>query len=127
MAKAVTRWEDEDFVGQVSPAAVTELGDGDGPLVAIVDFNELQQTGWAGTDPTRREAPWEFEALAGHWAAAGWAVHETDGQREIILSTRNGQAIRFRLNRPQMHSLSADERTDGTGWTIVPTPMIITM
>jgi len=48
-------------------------------LVAIVDFNELQQTGWAGTDPTRREAPWEFEALAGHWAAAGWAVHETDG------------------------------------------------
>jgi carbamoyl-phosphate synthase small subunit len=39
-AKAVTRWEDEDFVGQVSPAAVTEFGerDGEGPLVAIVDF-----------------------------------------------------------------------------------------
>src|SRR4051812_37078033 len=37
-AKAVTRWEDEDFVGQVSPAAVTELGEGDGPLVAIIDF-----------------------------------------------------------------------------------------
>jgi transketolase len=48
-------------------------------LTAIVDFNQLQQTGWATDDPDRREAPWEFEALAGHWAAAGWAVHETDG------------------------------------------------
>jgi carbamoyl-phosphate synthase small subunit len=39
-ARAVTRWEDEDFVGQVSPAAVSEIGDGreGGPLVAIVDF-----------------------------------------------------------------------------------------
>jgi carbamoyl-phosphate synthase small subunit len=37
----VQRWEDQDFVGQVSPADVTELGDDDGagrPLVAIVDF-----------------------------------------------------------------------------------------
>jgi transketolase len=48
-------------------------------LIAIVDFNQLQQTGWATDDPDVREAPWEFEALAGHWAAAGWAVHETDG------------------------------------------------
>jgi carbamoyl-phosphate synthase small subunit len=39
-AQAVTRWEDEDFVGQVSPAAVSEIGDRieGGPLVAIVDF-----------------------------------------------------------------------------------------
>jgi carbamoyl-phosphate synthase small subunit len=39
-AKAVPRWEDQDFVGQVSPAAVTEHGDPEapGPLVAIVDF-----------------------------------------------------------------------------------------
>jgi carbamoyl-phosphate synthase small subunit len=39
-ARAVTRWEDEDFVGQVSPAAVSEIGEGGegGPLVAIVDF-----------------------------------------------------------------------------------------
>ena len=48
-------------------------------LLAIVDFNQLQQTGWATADPAKREAPWEFEALAGHWAAAGWAVDETDG------------------------------------------------
>jgi carbamoyl-phosphate synthase small subunit len=39
-ARAVRRWEDEDFVGQVSPAAVSEIGaPGEGgPLVAIVDF-----------------------------------------------------------------------------------------
>jgi carbamoyl-phosphate synthase small subunit len=38
-AKGVARWEDQDFVAEVSPAAVTEHGAGeDGPLVAIVDF-----------------------------------------------------------------------------------------
>jgi len=39
-AAAVPRWEDQDFVGQVSPAVVTEHGapDASGPLVAIVDF-----------------------------------------------------------------------------------------
>jgi len=38
-AAAVPRWEDQDFVGQVSPAATTEIGAGeDGPLVAIVDL-----------------------------------------------------------------------------------------
>ena len=43
-AADVPRWEDQDFVAEVSPAAVTEIGtaeDGlpeDGPRVAIVDF-----------------------------------------------------------------------------------------
>jgi carbamoyl-phosphate synthase small subunit len=39
-ARAVPRWEDQDFVGEVSPAAITEIGDPaeGGPLVAIVDF-----------------------------------------------------------------------------------------
>ncbi len=38
-AAAVERWEDQDFVGQVSPAAVTDIGAGErGPLVAIVDL-----------------------------------------------------------------------------------------
>src|SRR5215211_4215045 len=38
-ARAVARWEDQDFVAQVSPAAVREVGDAPGaPLVAIVDF-----------------------------------------------------------------------------------------
>jgi carbamoyl-phosphate synthase small subunit len=38
-AAAVPRWEDQDFVAEVSPAEVTEHGAGeDGPLVAIVDY-----------------------------------------------------------------------------------------
>jgi carbamoyl-phosphate synthase small subunit len=39
-AGAVPRWEDQDFVGQVSPEAVAEIGDPaeGGPLVAIVDL-----------------------------------------------------------------------------------------
>ncbi|MEO8462899.1 MAG: carbamoyl phosphate synthase small subunit, partial [Chloroflexota bacterium] len=40
VAAAVPRWEDQDFVGLVSPAAIVEYGqpDAPGPLVAIVDF-----------------------------------------------------------------------------------------
>jgi carbamoyl-phosphate synthase small subunit len=39
-ASRVSRWEDQDFVGQVSPAAVTEIGDPaeGGPLIGIVDL-----------------------------------------------------------------------------------------
>ena len=39
-ARAVPRWEDQDFVGEVSPAKVTDIGDPSegGPLVGIVDF-----------------------------------------------------------------------------------------
>jgi carbamoyl-phosphate synthase small subunit len=39
-ARAVPRWEDQDFVGQVSPASILDVGTHDegGPLVAIVDY-----------------------------------------------------------------------------------------
>jgi carbamoyl-phosphate synthase small subunit len=39
-ARGVARWEDQDFVSQVSPPAVTEFGDPSegGPLVGIVDL-----------------------------------------------------------------------------------------
>ncbi|MBA2701929.1 MAG: gamma-glutamyl-gamma-aminobutyrate hydrolase family protein, partial [Chloroflexi bacterium] len=43
-ARGVTPWEEQDFVGQVSPPAISEYGstdggvDGDAPLVAIVDL-----------------------------------------------------------------------------------------
>ncbi len=38
-ARAVPRWEDQDFVAEVSPAAVAEIGGGEaGPLVAVVDY-----------------------------------------------------------------------------------------
>ena len=39
LARAVPRWEDQDFVGQVSPAEVREVGDDpSSPLVAIIDY-----------------------------------------------------------------------------------------
>ena len=39
LARAVPRWEDQDFVAQVSPSEVREVGDEAGePLVAIVDY-----------------------------------------------------------------------------------------
>jgi carbamoyl-phosphate synthase small subunit len=40
LARAVTRWEDQDFVAAVSPAAARDEGDPSegGPLVAILDF-----------------------------------------------------------------------------------------
>jgi carbamoyl-phosphate synthase small subunit len=39
-AQAVARWEDQDFVGQVSPAAIVDHGDASegGPLIGIVDY-----------------------------------------------------------------------------------------
>jgi carbamoyl-phosphate synthase small subunit len=39
-ARIVGNWEDSDFVAEVSPAAVTEIGSPDegGPLIGIVDF-----------------------------------------------------------------------------------------
>jgi carbamoyl-phosphate synthase small subunit len=39
-ARAVERWEDQDFVGQVSPASIMDIGreEEGGPLVGIVDF-----------------------------------------------------------------------------------------
>jgi carbamoyl-phosphate synthase small subunit len=39
LARGLPRWEDQDFVAQVSPSAVREVGDDpSAPLVAIVDF-----------------------------------------------------------------------------------------
>jgi carbamoyl-phosphate synthase small subunit len=39
-AQAVPRWEDQDFVGQVSPGSIADVGgpSEDGPLVAIIDY-----------------------------------------------------------------------------------------
>ncbi len=37
-ARGVARWEDQDFVGQVSADAPHELGAADGPLIGIVDY-----------------------------------------------------------------------------------------
>ena len=39
-ARAVPRWEDQDFVGQVSPSSIMDVGSMDegGPLIGIVDY-----------------------------------------------------------------------------------------
>lgn len=37
-ARAVSRWEDQDFVGLVSAPDPYDVGAGDGPLVAVIDF-----------------------------------------------------------------------------------------
>jgi carbamoyl-phosphate synthase small subunit len=37
-ARAVPRWEDQDFVGEVSIEAPHEVGPADGPLIAVVDY-----------------------------------------------------------------------------------------
>jgi transketolase len=65
-------------------------------LLAIVDFNQLQQIGWAANEPDKREAPWRFESLAGHWRAAGWSVLEADGHdmESILASLANARTIR---------------------------------
>ena len=41
-ARGVPRWEDQDFVGQVSADAPHELGPAGGPLVAVVDYGLKQ-------------------------------------------------------------------------------------
>jgi transketolase len=48
-------------------------------LVAIVDQNRLQQTGWLSKDGTRRLAPYEGSQLRDRWAAFGWETLEVDG------------------------------------------------
>jgi carbamoyl-phosphate synthase small subunit len=37
-ARSVPRWEDQDFVAQVSASDASDVGTGDGPLVGVVDF-----------------------------------------------------------------------------------------
>jgi carbamoyl-phosphate synthase small subunit len=41
-ARAVTPWEEQDFVGQVSVEEAHEIGPADGPLVGIIDFGLKQ-------------------------------------------------------------------------------------
>jgi carbamoyl-phosphate synthase small subunit len=37
-ARGVTRWEEQDFVGQVSVAAPHEIGPADAPLIGVIDY-----------------------------------------------------------------------------------------
>jgi transketolase len=48
-------------------------------LVAIVDLNGFQVTGWPGPEPGTQAPPWPADALAAQWAASGWRVEHIDG------------------------------------------------
>jgi transketolase len=50
-----------------------------GNLVAIVDFNFLQQTPWPPGGVGPREYPWDVDRFSRHWDAAGWHVQDIDG------------------------------------------------
>jgi hypothetical protein len=65
-------------------------------------------TVWLVFDTT---APLEVEPIR---AKGGVIIGEVTRQ-----SLETGQAIRIRLNRPQMHSLTADEREGGAKWTLI--------
>lgn len=64
--------------GSCWEAATVAAAHGADRLVAVVDRNDLQQTG-----PTARHAPPEL--LADRWRASGWAVREVDGHDHAAL------------------------------------------
>ena len=65
-------------------------------LVAILDWNGLQQYGWAGPskEPADRMSP--LEAPAKKWAAFGWHVIELDGHdlRAIVSALDEARSIK---------------------------------
>jgi transketolase len=48
-------------------------------LIAIVDFNQLQQYGWPEDASNRRRAPFVISELGARWRAFGWETFEVDG------------------------------------------------
>jgi transketolase len=67
-------------------------------LIAIVDLNGYQVTGWPGPTPGTQMAPWPFRALGRQWAASGWAVLSTDGHdlAAILETFERARAVRGR-------------------------------
>jgi len=80
-------------------------------------------TVWVVFDST---APLDIEPIR---AKGGAIINEVSR-----LPLEKGQAIRIRLNRPQMHALTADERGSGAQWTVTfadklqasPQPLVVT-
>jgi len=64
-AATVPRWEDQDFVGEVSPSSIVDVGspDEDGPLVAIVRTSSGRcgvAAPGSGSCPTRSRPRWPW-------------------------------------------------------------------
>lgn len=92
-------------------------------LVAIVDYNELQQTGWLDPTSGERMPPYSGTELHDRWRAFGWRVIEIDGhdmaeiiagfeqasKRDgspvvIIARTVKGKGVSFMENQSAWHS-----------------------
>ncbi|HKQ17741.1 MAG TPA: carbamoyl phosphate synthase small subunit, partial [Solirubrobacterales bacterium] len=87
-AEAVPRWEDQDFVAEVSPAAVTEIGAGeDGPLVAIVDYGLK-----ANIVRSMRRRGMRVRVLPHTARAAEVLAHDVEG---VVLSPGPGDPARL--------------------------------
>jgi transketolase len=65
-------------------------------LVAIVDQNRLQQTGWLSKDGTKRLPPYDGDQLRDRWAAFGWETLEVDGHDLAAVAEVLDQAWRVR-------------------------------
>ena len=83
--------------GQVWEAAMVAARYGLSNLCAIVDWNGLQQYGWATADPAKRRTP--VDDLGAKWVAFGWWVIELDGH-DFPSVQRALREARARSDRP---------------------------
>jgi hypothetical protein len=114
-AEAPKKMAPEDARPAEPPVGVDAWRDSEGlrltfsfPAVTPAASFRRGDTVWLVFDST---APLEVEPIR---AKGGAIVGEVTRQ-----SLEAGQAIRIRLNRPQMHSLTADERAGGAKWTLI--------
>lgn len=64
-------------------------------VVAVVDHNKLQQTGWTGDSYEHRISPYLGTQLADRWKAFGWHVIEVDGHNipEFLEAAKAAKAV----------------------------------
>ena len=67
-------------------------------LVAIVDLNGYQVTGWPGRTAGTQVPPWPLRALGRQWAASGWSVIAVDGHdvAAVVSAFERARAVRDR-------------------------------
>ncbi len=65
-------------------------------MVAVVDHNKLQQTGWTGDSYEHRISPYLGTQLADRWKAFGWHVIEVDGHNipEFLDAAEAAKAVK---------------------------------
>ena len=103
-ARAVPRWEDQDFVGQVSPSQSRDVGgpDEDGPLAAIVDLGSK-----ANIVRSLRRRGARVRVLPHTASAAEVLAPDIDG---VVLSPGPGDPARLMAQVDLAHAIVADGR-----------------